>query len=61
MLWSLRAASAVGDDTLEKQSQGYVVPDSFTHGTSAQRVRWFERGLQHGDMDACDTFSAAQL
>ena len=57
----LKAASSVGDDTLEKQSQGYVVPDSFTHGTSAQRVRWFERGLQRGDMNACDTFSAAEL
>jgi predicted metalloprotease len=57
----LRAASSVGDDTLEKQAQGYVVPDSFTHGTSAQRVRWFERGLQHGDMNACDTFSSAEL
>lgn len=57
----LAAASAVGDDTLEKQSQGYVVPDSFTHGTSAQRVRWFKRGLADGDMNACDTFSANQL
>ena len=57
----LAAASAVGDDTLEKQSQGYVVPDSFTHGTSAQRVRWFRRGLDGGDINACDTFSAAQL
>jgi predicted metalloprotease len=57
----LRAASSVGDDTLEQQAQGYVVPDSFTHGTSAQRVRWFERGLQHGDMNACDTFSSAEL
>lgn len=57
----LRAASAVGDDTLEKQSQGYVVPDSFTHGSSAQRVRWFKRGLANGDMDACDTFGAGEL
>jgi hypothetical protein len=57
----LQAASAVGDDTLEKQSQGYVVPDSFTHGTSAQRIRWFERGLQNGDLKACDTFSARAL
>lgn len=53
----LQAASSVGDDTLEKQSQGYVVPDSFTHGTSAQRTRWFQRGLQGGDIKACDTFS----
>jgi predicted metalloprotease len=57
----LAAASSVGDDTLEKESQGYVVPDSFTHGTSAQRVRWFKRGLADGDMNACDTFSAGQL
>ncbi|HEX4533491.1 MAG TPA: neutral zinc metallopeptidase [Rhizomicrobium sp.] len=57
----LRAASAVGDDTLEKQSQGYVVPDSFTHGTSDQRMRWFKRGLSRGNMDDCDTFGAATL
>lgn len=57
----LRAAAAVGDDTLEKQSQGYAVPDSFTHGTSAQRTRWFRRGLAGGDMDSCDTFSAETL
>ncbi len=57
----LKAASAVGDDTLEKQSQGYAVPDSFTHGTSAQRMKWFQRGLAHGDMDDCDTFGAAAL
>jgi len=57
----LRAASAVGDDTLEKESQGYAVPDSFTHGTSAQRTRWFKRGLSSGDMDQCDTFSARTL
>jgi hypothetical protein len=57
----LKAASAVGDDTLEKQSQGYVVPDSFTHGTSAQRMRWFQRGFAHGNMDECDTFGASEL
>lgn len=57
----LRAASAVGDDTLEKQSQGYAVPDSFTHGTSAQRVRWFKRGLDSGDVDQCDTAGAGSL
>ncbi|HEY1707752.1 MAG TPA: neutral zinc metallopeptidase [Rhizomicrobium sp.] len=57
----LKAASAVGDDALEKQSQGYVVPDSFTHGTSAQRMRWFKRGLDGGDMDQCDTFGARTL
>jgi len=57
----LQAAASVGDDTLEKQAQGYVVPDSFTHGSSAQRMRWFQRGLQNGDMESCDTFSASQL
>jgi predicted metalloprotease len=55
------AAAAVGDDTLSKREQGYVVPDSFTHGTSAQRVRWFRRGLASGDPDSCDTFAAGQL
>jgi predicted metalloprotease len=58
---ALKAASSVGDDTLQKENRGYVVPDSFTHGTSAQRVRWFQRGLQGGQMDACDTFSARSL
>ena len=53
----LAAASAIGDDTLQKQSQGYVSPDSFTHGTSAQRVKWFKIGLASGDMDSCDTFN----
>ncbi len=56
----LRAASAVGDDTLQKETQGYVVPNSFTHGTSAQRVKWFKRGLAHGEMDDCDTFSPSE-
>jgi len=50
----LNAASAVGDDRLQKQSQGYVVPDSFTHGTSAQRVEWFTKGLETGDITACN-------
>jgi len=58
---ALRAASSVGDDTLQKEGQGYIVPDSFTHGSSAQRVRWFQRGLDGGKMDACDTFSARAL
>ncbi len=58
---ALKAASSVGDDTLQKENRGYVVPDSFTHGTSAQRVRWFQRGLEGGRMDACDTFSGARL
>ena len=53
----LAAASAIGDDTLQKQSQGYVRPDSFTHGSSAQRVKWFKIGLASGDMNSCDTFS----
>ena len=57
----LRAASAVGDDTLQREAQGRVVPDSFTHGTSAQRMRWFRKGVGTGDPGACDTFSAAQL
>jgi uncharacterized protein len=54
----LRAASSVGDDTLQKREQGTVVPDSFTHGTSAQRVSWFRRGFDSGKIDNCDTFSA---
>lgn len=58
---ALNAASAIGDDRLQKQSQGYVVPDAFTHGTSAQRVRWFKRGLATGDPRQCDTFSASTL
>ena len=52
----LNAASAIGDDRLQKQSQGRVSPDSFTHGSSAQRVRWFKQGLASGDMESCDTF-----
>ena len=54
---ALNAAQQIGDDTLQKETQGYVVPDSFNHGTSAQRVRWFKRGFDSGDMKACDTFS----
>jgi len=54
----LTAASSVGDDTLQKREQGTVVPDSFTHGTSAQRVGWFRRGFESGNIDRCDTFSA---
>lgn len=55
----LAAASAIGDDRLQKQGQGYVSPDSFTHGSSAQRVKWFRTGLERGEMSACDTFSVA--
>ena len=58
---ALNAASAIGDDRLQMQAQGYVVPDSFTHGTSAQRVEWFRRGLMSGDMSQGDTFSAMEL
>src|SRR5262249_15306064 len=58
---ALGAASAIGDDRLQKQAQGYVVPDSFTHGTSAQRVRWFRRGLETGDIAQGDTFAAESL
>jgi predicted metalloprotease len=54
----LGAASAVGDDTLQKKMQGTVVPDSFTHGSSAQRVKWFKRGFEGGKIEACNTFSA---
>lgn len=52
----LRAASAIGDDTIQKKSRGYVTPDSFTHGSSAQRVKWFKVGLASGEMESCDTF-----
>lgn len=58
---ALGAAAAIGDDRLQKQAQGYAVPDSFTHGSAAQRVRWFRIGLEQGAVRACDTFSANAL
>lgn len=58
---ALGAASAVGDDRLQRENQGYVVPDSFTHGTSEQRIRWFRKGLETGDVRQGDTFSARSL
>lgn len=58
---ALAAATAIGDDRLQRQSQGRIVPDSFTHGSSEQRVRWFKTGLQSGDVKRCDTFRAQQL
>jgi uncharacterized protein len=57
----LRAASAIGDDRIQRETQGRVVPDAFTHGTSEQRSRWFRRGLESGKPEACDTFAAREL
>ena len=58
---SLRTAAAIGDDTLQRKAQGYVVPDPFTHGTAEQRQRWFNAGLKSGSVGSCNTFAAAQL
>ena len=58
---ALAAAAGVGDDRLQKQARGFVVPESFTHGSSEQRMRWFKRGMQRGDPGQCDTFKPAQL
>jgi len=58
---ALQAASAIGDDKIQRQTTGYVVPDSFTHGSSAQRLRWFKRGYDTGDIRQGDTFSARDL
>jgi predicted metalloprotease len=57
----LNAASQIGDDMIQKRTQGYVVPDAFTHGSAAQRVRWFKAGLESGDIGHCDTFNASSL
>ncbi len=58
---ALNAASHIGDDRLQQQSRGYVTPDSFTHGSSKQRVHWFKTGYTHGNIESCDTFSAGTL
>ena len=58
---ALQTASAIGDDRLQRRTQGYVVPDAFTHGTSAQRTRWFMTGLKSGQVASCDTFRAEQI
>jgi uncharacterized protein len=58
---ALRTAAAIGDDTLPREAQGYVVPDSFTHGSTDQRQRWFNAGLESGKVGSCNTFAAAQL
>ena len=58
---ALNAAASIGDDRLQRQAQGYIVPESFTHGTSAQRMRWLKRGMQSGDVNQCNTFEAASL
>jgi predicted metalloprotease len=58
---ALNAAAAIGDDMIQRRTQGYVVPDAFTHGTSAQRVKWFRRGLETGQVRACDTFSTPDV
>ena len=58
---AIRAAAAVGDDTLQRHAQGYVVPDAFTHGTSEQRARWFRKGYETGDLRQGDTFNARDL
>jgi uncharacterized protein len=57
---AMQTASAIGDDRLQRQAQGYVVPDAFTHGSSQQRIRWFMTGLKSGSIESCDTYSVAQ-
>jgi len=58
---ALNAASQIGDDTMQRRAQGYVVPESFSHGSSDQRMRWFSIGFENGDMALCDTFDASTL
>jgi hypothetical protein len=58
---AMQTSAAIGDDRLQKQAQGYVVPDAFTHGSSAERTRWFMTGLKSGKIESCDTFNASQL
>lgn len=58
---ALTAANAIGDDTLQMEGQGYVVPESFTHGTSEQRMRWFTKGFEQGTLEGGDTFNATKL
>jgi predicted metalloprotease len=58
---ALNAASAIGDDRLQERARGYAVPDTFTHGTSTQRVRWFKRGIEAGELRQCNTFEARKL
>jgi predicted metalloprotease len=57
----LNAASQIGDDMIQRRTQGHIVPDAFTHGSAAQRVRWFKAGLESGDIGQCDTFNASGL
>ncbi len=58
---ALQASSAIGDDTLQRQAQGYVTPESFTHGSTVQRIKWFKTGLNNGDVASCDTFQTKAL
>ena len=58
---ALQAATAIGDDRIQRQTSGRVVPDAFTHGSSEQRVRWLKVGMESGDANACDTFNTREL